>query len=259
MRATLRKTNKQTNVMARPKKNNCDYFSHDNDMRNNKKVRALRAKFGHEGYSLWNMILEYLTGCDFLQFKYTELEFELLAGDFDTTAERLKEIIIYLINIRLIQIDTETLQEGSLIYCVELSERLSYVFDRRNPSHKEFQATETELMSTKTPKVKERKVNEIKVNEIENPFKDSIAFGEAWQNWEKYRAERRQKLTPSSVKMQIKFLSSFSEETAIQIINQSIANGWQGLFELKQQTNGKRTLKDSANIIANYFEGQNNS
>jgi hypothetical protein len=253
------KTNKQTNVMARPKKNNCDYFSHDNGMRNNKKVRALRAKFGHEGYSIWNMILEYLTGCDFLQFTYSELEFELLAGDFDTTSERLKEIINYLINIKLIQIDTATVQEGTLIYCVELSARLSYVFDRRNGNQREFRVSEIELMQSKIPKVNESKVKEMKVNEIENPFKDSIAFGEAWQNWEKYRAERRQKLTPSSVKMQIKFLSSFSEETAIQIINQSIANGWQGLFELKQQTNGKRTLKDSANIIANYFEGQNNS
>jgi len=35
-------------------------------------------------------------------------------------------------------------------------------------------------------------------------------------------------------------LSNQDEETAIKIIGQSIANGWKGLFELKENTNGDR-------------------
>ena len=31
--------------MARPKKNNADYFSHDNDMRNDERIIALIRKF----------------------------------------------------------------------------------------------------------------------------------------------------------------------------------------------------------------------
>jgi hypothetical protein len=34
--------------MARPLKNNADYFPHDNDMRNDEKILALRRKFGLE-------------------------------------------------------------------------------------------------------------------------------------------------------------------------------------------------------------------
>ncbi|MBL4705443.1 MAG: DUF4373 domain-containing protein [Flavobacteriales bacterium] len=44
--------------MARPLKNNADYFSHDNNMRNDKKILAVRRKYGSDGYSVWCMILE---------------------------------------------------------------------------------------------------------------------------------------------------------------------------------------------------------
>ena len=37
-------------------------------------------------------------------------------------------------------------------------------------------------------------------------------------------------------------LSNQDESIAIKILNQSIANGWQGIFELKTQTNGKQQL-----------------
>ena len=50
--------------MARPKKNYCDYFPHDRDMRNHRKVKAIRTKFGPIGYAIWSMTLEYLTGID---------------------------------------------------------------------------------------------------------------------------------------------------------------------------------------------------
>jgi hypothetical protein len=257
--------NKQnTNLMARPKKTNCDYFPHDNGMRNNKKIKALRAKFGLDGYSIWCMILEYMTSCDFLQMKYDILELELLAGDFGCRSTMLNDIIHYCIDIGLLQTESgEELKSSDVIICSELSFRLQGVYDRRGT--KKLLSTETEFLSTKTqfpsaiiPKLnkrkgKEIKGTEIKVNEI-NPFPDSVEFGKAWEEWEQYRKERRQKITPTTARHQAQFLSKYSEGEAIAIIRQSITNGWQGLFELKQQTNGKRTLKDSAGLINSYFE-----
>lgn len=38
--------------MARPNKNNAEYFSHDADMRNDVKVKALRRRFSHTGYAV---------------------------------------------------------------------------------------------------------------------------------------------------------------------------------------------------------------
>ena len=53
--------------MARPKKNNAEYFTHDADMRNDVKIKALRRKFSHTGYAVWNYLLETLTDSDFFR------------------------------------------------------------------------------------------------------------------------------------------------------------------------------------------------
>lgn len=69
------------------------------------------------------------------------------------------------------------------------------------------------------------------------PF-ESEAFVDAWLEWEKFRKELGKKLTPSTAKKQMQFLGGWSELQAIGIINQSITNGWTGLFQLKAQING---------------------
>ena len=65
--------------MARPRKNNAEYFSHDANMRSDRKIIALRAKYGLEGYAVRCMILETLAGADNFQITFDEMEIELLA------------------------------------------------------------------------------------------------------------------------------------------------------------------------------------
>ena len=65
--------------MARPKKNNADYISHDNDARNHRKIKALRNRYGVTGYGFWFMLLEFLTYSDYNQFEFTDSEVELMA------------------------------------------------------------------------------------------------------------------------------------------------------------------------------------
>lgn len=55
-------------------------------------------------------------------------------------------------------------------------------------------------------------------------------FKEIWKEWEKHRKEIRHKLTPSTRKRQIEKLSSVPIGIAIYTIENSIENGWQGLF-----------------------------
>ena len=53
-----------------------------------------------------------------------------------------------------------------------------------------------------------------------------------WNDWVVFRKEKKKKLTPMSIKRQIKFLEQYkSQHTAI--IEQSIRNGWTGLFPIK--------------------------
>jgi hypothetical protein len=62
-------------------------------------------------------------------------------------------------------------------------------------------------------------------------------FASAWVDFTEHRKEIKAKMTPRAANMQLKKLSGYSPNTAIAMIEQSIANGWKGIFELKQSTN----------------------
>lgn len=67
----------------------------------------------------------------------------------------------------------------------------------------------------------------------------------SWNEWEAYRKEIKKKLSPSTAKKQIQFLGGRPENEIIAIINQSITNGWTGLFELKGNGNNFGTTTQS--------------
>lgn len=65
------------------------------------------------------------------------------------------------------------------------------------------------------------------------PF-GSEAFMNAWKSWVVYRKEMKKTLTDSSVQAQCKEFVLWGEAKSIASIEQSIKQGWQGLFEPKQ-------------------------
>jgi len=140
--------------MARPKRHNADYFSHDAGMRNDPKVKALRNKFGNDGYAVWGMMLEVLTASDYFTRSIDEIEIEILSADFGIKPELFSEILSYMVRLRLLQTgdNCEYLSQ-------KLSDRMQSVVDkRRNSKPKGVSVTE----STQS-KVKESKVNKTKV------------------------------------------------------------------------------------------------
>lgn len=111
--------------MARPRKNNAEYFSHDSGMRNNRKVKALRAKHGINGYAVFCMTLEMLTDADNFIVPVDEVEMELIAADFGFTAVELRDIWDTAKNLRLIHFENDQLS------CPALNDRLQPVLDER--------------------------------------------------------------------------------------------------------------------------------
>jgi hypothetical protein len=71
----------------------------------------------------------------------------------------------------------------------------------------------------------------------------------AWEEWLQERKERKlKKFTDRGLKAAITHLLTISnndEQIAVQIINQSIAQGWQGLFPLKNIPNGSNRTTDN--------------
>ncbi|WP_407324046.1 DUF1376 domain-containing protein [Tenacibaculum maritimum] len=85
--------------------------------------------------------------------------------------------------------------------------------------------------------------------EIQLPFQNKI-FEAQWNLFKVFR-KKQHKFTFVSVESEnrklteLKNLSNNNQEVAIKIIQQSIDNGWKGLFELKQSKNGKSNNSSS--------------
>lgn len=67
---------------------------------------------------------------------------------------------------------------------------------------------------------------------------NTLEFRNIWDEWKQHRKETKHELKPTTEKRQLKKLAENSESVAIAIIAQSLENGWQGLFEVKN--NGKQ-------------------
>jgi len=77
---------------------------------------------------------------------------------------------------------------------------------------------------------------------LQPPFFDEACKAE-WENFRGHRVEIRKKMTPRSEKLLLVRLAELSKGNpidAVKIIQRSIANGWQGIFELKENQNGPR-------------------
>lgn len=130
--------------MARPVKDNADYFSHDADMRDDPKIKALRRKFKVEGYGIWCMLLESITDAD--NFRLF-MDYEIIAGDYDIDPTKLKEIVDYCINLGLLQFD----QDKSILWSKTLDNRFGGLLSKRK---RERNPADGELSSTINPQSK---------------------------------------------------------------------------------------------------------
>lgn len=268
--------------MARPIKNYCDYFSHDRDMRNHRKVKAIRTKFKVNGYGIWCMILEYLTGTDGNVFEFSEVELELMSGDFGVTVTEIRDVIDYCIKLELLFINNGFVNSESL------DERLRPVYEKRHVAKSKskqqdrvngkFSHNKTDPIGVSVTEMPQSKVKESKVKEIKEetrpdglqvvfkkkddmptknetiapmPFQEP-EFELKWKEWLEYRKQRKlPQYVPIGLKgtfTKLKKISLNDVQTAISIIQQSMDDNYQGLFPLKQNFNGKTNQREPSAV-----------
>lgn len=163
--------------MARPVKNNADYFTHDNGMRNDRKLKAVRTRFGAEGYAVYCMLLEVLTEANHLVVRYIDFEIEMLAGDFGIDTQIFKDMVSYFDKLDMIQI------KNGWLYSKQLDRRLERVFDKRSQNLESLRrengvfvpqtrvsASETGVSGSQNPQSKEKKSKEKKEQYAEFVF-----------------------------------------------------------------------------------------
>ena len=77
----------------------------------------------------------------------------------------------------------------------------------------------------------------------------SEEFQSTWKDWQQHRKEKRNVLTPTAIKRQIKFLSE-NPIQAVAILEQSMRNSYAGLFPIKGDNKGKsKTAKPKACFV----------
>jgi len=251
--------------MARAQKYNLDYFPHI--ISTGKKVSYIRKKYGNDGYATWFTILEELGSAD---FHYLDLrnqsdddysiQLMFLSERCNVTEELLLQIINDLVKLNGFD---KTLWENRILWSQDFYDSIQDAWRRRDKKC----LTKEDLLNMFTVKTQEPRKKIVKHEKPEKPeipeipkkekveiifpF-DTDEFKSKWNVWKSFRKEQHGFLYKSSITEQqalitLSKLAEMNEEIAINIISQSINEGWKGLFKLKNDSNEKSNSSTKSN------------
>ena len=121
-----------------------------------------------------------------------------------------------------------------------LQERVSIPFHKGSKTLEEKEEDkdkEKEKEKEKEKKPREKKNYEYARDDLPEKIRND-AFEKAWLDWIDYRRKKGVTVLDKTMQEQLVYLAI--QPDAIAVIRTSIRNGWQGLFEIKDQGNGKR-------------------
>lgn len=134
-------------------------------------------------------------------------------------------------------------------------EQMEQVFQNGTDNDNEYDIYKKNI-SNEILKKGSKKIDASKIDDI------SFEFVPIMQNWFAYKQSKRQayKSMQSATQCykQLYELSNGDSATAEKIVNQSIANNWAGLFEIKAHSSNGNTFKSYQQIEREYREKQHN-
>lgn len=229
-----------------------EYFPHDYNARNDKKLSKVMWKHGVCGIGCFWCIVEMLYEED----GYLSVDdYERIAFELHTDIELVRSVVN--------DFDLFVVKDG-IFFSESAIGRLNIRADKsekaRQSAIHRWKKTENDASALppdsecNAKKTKESKVNKIK-KEIILDFV-SPEFSESFEKWLKYKKEKKQSYvsyesTKSAYNKLLK-LSGNNPEIAAEIVDQSLANNYAGLFELKNQTNGKTINGNKGKLAGNY-------
>jgi len=114
--------------MARPERNNVDYFPHP--VKHGKKMFYIRKKYKNDGYAAWNIILEHLGESDFHYLDLNEdMQLEYLSADIGIEETLLLNIIEDIVKIG--DFDEELWSKERIVYDQKFTDSISDAYKKR--------------------------------------------------------------------------------------------------------------------------------
>jgi len=249
--------------MARPERNNVDYFPHD--CTHGRKMYIIESKYGNDGYAVWFKLLEQI---GLAEYHYLDLREEtqllylssLMKIDLKTFEDILNDLA------KINAIHSQLYKQHKIIWSSKFIDSIEDAYSRRNNKCLQLQSLCNHLsikLKQKRSKCKptvdinpqsigeDIKEEDIKLN---NPF--SEIFLPIWNKWKSYKKDEHKFKFKSIDTEQIAIDNLMieakgNEEMATKIIFQSIANGWKGFFKLKE--NGTDRKQELANALYKKF------
>jgi hypothetical protein len=115
--------------MARPERNNVDYFPHP--VKHGRKMFVIKQKYGNQGYAIWFQLLEELGNADFHYLDFNEeTQVMYLASKFLTTETELNTVLSDLA--RLNAINRELWQNHKVVFSEKLVSSIEDAYKNRN-------------------------------------------------------------------------------------------------------------------------------
>lgn len=231
--------------MARPKKQTVDYFPHDCQHKGT--MFILEEKYGNDGYAFWFKMLEVLgtTEGHFIDCNNPH-KWLFLTSKTRLTEDKCTELLNLLAS--LDAIDKELWEASKTIWSDNFVERISEAYRNRileipiKPSFLHKKSISVEGFQCQSDvRNPQSKRKETKLNNIVYP--DWLPL-EAFNDFKGMRKQIKKPLTGKAEELIIKELLRLKESgnDPKTVLEKSIMNSWQGVFELGTERNKGETL-----------------
>lgn len=227
------------------------WFKHKVQSHRNPDLLALIEEWGWGWYGRWWALVEMVAEdvrpgnltFTLQRNKDRPVSVKQLSRDLGTTVERLTNFCRWLADAGLI--DAEAWMSRSVVFIPKLGElsdryvhKLLSSVSRLSPQSSPIEEEVEEEVEEEGEEAEKREVPGLDVpagmsTNIPQELLSKPGFQKAWHEWLSFLNEIHKPLRPSTAKRQLAFLSQQSDPVAV--IEQSIQNGWQGLFPLKPQ------------------------
>ncbi|MEK5167133.1 hypothetical protein NYE69_33165 [Paenibacillus sp. FSL R5-0527] len=134
------------------------------------------------------------------------------------------------------QIEQQGSNKNRLISIVSWSDYQSDEQQYEQPVNNKRTTTEQQVNTNKNVKnVKNKRTKELKDNTAFEDYTSNPVLLESLNSFYEYRKKSKKPMTDAAIKLLLKKLNDLAsdDETKAEILNQSILNGWQGIFPIK--------------------------